>query len=187
MNRDNRSRFAWGRGVRLARPLARVAVIAAMAATLVAGFGVASASADPSAVPRFVSLRTAHANARVGPGTGYAVLWEYRRKGLPLEVLNEYGNWRRIRDAAGDVSWVHRALLSSRRAASVAIWIKKPIALRSAPEPDARVRARLTPGVVLSGLMCEGRWCRGTAAAGDRTGYVPQAKLWGVYPGERFG
>ena len=40
-------------------------------------------------VPRYVSLKFAEVNARGGPGDDYKLLWVYRAKGLPMQVIAE--------------------------------------------------------------------------------------------------
>jgi len=67
------------------------------------------------AVPRYVSLKVGKANGRVGPSTKHKILWQYRRKGLPLIVVAETDTWRKVRDIKGDESWVHRPALSGIR------------------------------------------------------------------------
>ncbi|MCP5118245.1 MAG: hypothetical protein GY953_46110, partial [bacterium] len=57
-------------------------------------------------VPRFVSLKSSRVNVRVGPGESYGIAWVFVKPGLPIEVVQEYDNWRRIRDADGAMGWV---------------------------------------------------------------------------------
>ena len=40
-------------------------------------------------VPRYVSLKFNEVNARGGPGDDYKLLWTYRARGLPLQVIAE--------------------------------------------------------------------------------------------------
>src|SRR5271169_4576996 len=49
-------------------------------------------------LPRFVRLKAGRVNVRVGPGEDYNIAWIYTKPGLPIEVLQEYDTWRRIRD-----------------------------------------------------------------------------------------
>ena len=57
-------------------------------------------------VPRFVSLKAASAHMRVGPSLDYATSWVYSARGLPLEITEEYDNWRRVRDPDGATGWM---------------------------------------------------------------------------------
>ena len=62
-------------------------------------------------VPRFVSLKSDKVNMRVGPGKKYAIDWRYERKGLPVEVIQEFDRWRKVRDADGTEGWVKSGYL----------------------------------------------------------------------------
>ena len=69
-------------------------------ATLSAGSSEATNSGLP--LPRFVTLADVQVNARAGPGFRFPINWVYVRKGLPVEVIDEFGHWRRTRDVDGD-------------------------------------------------------------------------------------
>jgi len=134
-------------------------------------------------LPRFVSLKAERANVRYGPGVGYDVKWVFQRAGLPVEVIAEFETWRRIRDWTGSEGWIHGALLSARRTAIVAPWTgAKPVPLLRRPQPTSGVRARVQPDVVVDLRNCDGQWC--AVKAGTFRGYLPQDKLWGIYPGD---
>ena len=77
-------------------------------------------------VPRFVSLKSGTVNMRVGPGREYRVEWQFTRAGTPVEIIAEFDNWRRVRDADGTEGWVYGALLTGRRTAVVAPWLRRP-------------------------------------------------------------
>src|SRR5512147_2561435 len=73
------------------------------------------AAQDHLPLPRFASLDSSEANLRAGPGKDYPILWVYQRKGLPVEIIQEFDTWRRIRDRDGTVGWVQQNLLSGKR------------------------------------------------------------------------
>ncbi|HFQ14828.1 MAG TPA: hypothetical protein ENK41_00615, partial [Rhodobacteraceae bacterium] len=58
-------------------------------------------------VPRFVSLKADEANVRRGPSLANRVDWVFTARGMPLEIIAEYGNWRKVRDRDGVGGWVH--------------------------------------------------------------------------------
>ncbi len=137
-------------------------------------------------LPRFVSLKSARVNSRVGPGVNYSVDWMYTKAGLPMEIIQEYDTWRRVRDADGSEGWINQSLLSGKRTAIVAPWQRGKCAtvnLLDSPAGDAGVVAIVEPGVIGTIKTCNGQWCEMTL--GGRTGWISQSQLWGAYPGER--
>lgn len=156
----------------------------AVAASTSAGTGI---TRGPSGLPlpRFVSLKSGRVNSRVGPGVNYAVDWMYLKAGLPMEILQEYDNWRRVRDSDGAEGWINQQLLSGRRTAIVAPWQKgkqTQIALLAEPKSGARTVATLEPGVIGAIRACNGQWCEMTFEG--QTGWIGQSQVWGAYPGE---
>jgi SH3-like domain-containing protein len=136
-------------------------------------------------LPRFVSLKSGRVNSRIGPGVDYSVDWLYLKPGLPMEIVQEYDNWRRVRDADGAEGWVNQSLLSGRRTAIAAPWQKgkdTTISLLSDPDPKAGVVAIIEPGVIGNIRTCDGQWCE--MAFGNYTGWISQSQVWGAYPGE---
>jgi SH3-like domain-containing protein len=148
----------------------------------------ASAKRDAErTVPRFASLKRSEINVRVGPGTQYPIRWIYRRKGLPVGIIAEFDNWRRIRGSDGSDGWVHSALLSARRMALVDPWSRTSVDVKARPGERSAVVARLQPQVVVQVWRCDRGWCTVAVPEHDLQGYVRQVKLWGVYPDETIG
>nr|WP_316651337.1 SH3 domain-containing protein [uncultured Gellertiella sp.] len=140
-------------------------------------------------LPRFVSLKSKKVNLRVGPGSSYAVSWMYLKSGLPVEIIQEYDTWRRIRDADGTEGWVNQALLSGQRTAITAPWMrgkgsKVYVNMRREPESNGTIIAKLEPGVVVRLAGCNGDWCEATSDGSE--GWVSQNEIWGAYPAEVF-
>jgi SH3-like domain-containing protein len=131
-------------------------------------------------LPRFASLRSDKTHVRSGPGARYPIKWVYNRAGTPVEIVQEYENWRKIRDFDGDEGWVNQLLLSGRRTAE----IKAPglVEMRANYKPDSRITARLEPQVVVTIRKCEEDWCR--VQAGGYDGWVQRNFLWGIYAHE---
>ena len=145
-------------------------------------------------IPRFVSMRNAPTNVRVGPGTNYDIAFTFLRPGVPVEITAEFDTWRRIRDVEGDEGWVHQNLVVGDRTALVAPWqAEGPIALRVSASPESAVRAWLSPKMLVSVRTCTGTACEirlSHTGPDGRTssyqGFVAQQTLWGVYEGEVF-
>lgn len=148
---------------------------------------IASSHADSTRLklPRFVSLKADRVNVRRGPSSDHAIAWIYHRKSLPVEIIAEFQHWRRVRDSDGEEGWVYQSLLSGRRTAIVAPWIKgKTVPMLHDPRTQASVVALVGPGVIGDVETCSGHWCQLNVRGHE--GWIRQALLWGVYPGEHI-
>ena len=137
-------------------------------------------------VPRFVSLKSDKVNVRKGPSTDQSIVWVFSRAGLPVEVIAESDNWRRVRDSEGADGWVFHSLLSARRTVLVAPWAKgeERVPLYSSKSTSSRAVAELQSGVLGNIVTCDGSWCE--LSVDDYSGYAQQYQLWGVYRGEEI-
>jgi SH3-like domain-containing protein len=154
-------------------------------ATITASISPENASLGPSGlpVPRFVSLKAEKVNVRRGPSSEHPVAWVFQRKGLPVEIVAEFENWRRIRDSEGEEGWILQSMLAGKRTAVVAPWRGQQLTqLHSAANKASSVQAQLAAGAMGDVANCDGKWCE--ISAGGYEGYVQQEMLWGVYPGE---
>lgn len=126
-------------------------------------------------LPRFVSLKTSEGNVRRGPSLTHRIDWVFTRRGMPLEIIAEYGHWRRVRDRDGQGGWVHYALLSGVRTVLVE---EDMLRVHARPETSSPVVAAFEMGVVAQLGACEAQWCE--ISAGGHDGWAPKSKLWGV-------
>ena len=146
----------------------------------------AEAGASAAPLPRFVSLKSDKVNVRKGPSTDQAIVWVFSRAGLPVEVIAESDNWRRVRDSEGADGWVFHSLLSGRRTVLIEPWSKDhaSVPLYASKSTGSRAVAQLEAGVLGNVLACDGEWCQ--LSVNDFSGYVQQDRLWGVYRGEEI-
>lgn len=141
----------------------------------------AYADEDNSRLPRFVSVKSDEVNLRTGPGIRYPVRWVYRKQWLPVEIIEEFEHWRKIRDLDGESGWVHKSLLSSRRSGMISV----PLAtLRTDPDPTAPPVLRIQKSVIIAIVNCTKDWCR--LQHGDTKGWLPKKEFWGTYDEEIF-
>lgn len=130
--------------------------------------------------PYFGSISAGKARMRVGPGREYPSSWLYQRADLPVKVLAMHKGWKKIEDPGGSQGWMQANLLSDSRTAMVTAG--EPTALRDTPRAAGRIMWRAAPGVVGRISNCAAGWCR--LDVRGRAGFVEQARLWGVAPGE---
>jgi SH3-like domain-containing protein len=142
-----------------------------------------SVAAEPSsAVPRFASLSRDKVYMREGPTYRHPILWVYRRKGLPVEVIAQYDVWRRVRDVDGTTGWVAASMIAERR--TVVVTSERPAALRRSDDPKSPIMALAQKGVVAKLDACEASACE--IDAGDARGWIDKKNIWGVRVGEVF-
>jgi SH3-like domain-containing protein len=136
-------------------------------------------------IPRFVSLKSDKVNVRRGPSTDQAIVWVFSRAGLPVEIIAESDNWRRVRDSEGADGWVFHSLLSGRRTVLIAPWSKtgESVPLYGRKSAGGQPVAMLAPNVLGNVMSCDGEWCE--LSVGDFSGFALQEQLWGVYRGEK--
>lgn len=127
-------------------------------------------------VPRWISLKGARVRARTGPGLDYHILWEYRAPGLPVQVIAETREWRKICDPEGSVVWIHRSVASGRRGAFNVSRDEVPV--HAGRSSDSPVRARLLGRSVIALDDCRDGWCR--VRAGKLRGWVAQGAVFGA-------
>ena len=152
-------------------------------------FAESKGSATGLQIPRFVSLKSKRVNLRVGPGRKYSVQWLYVNSGLPVEIIQEFDQWRQIRDSEGTEGWVFHSLLSGKRTAIIAPWDRKKedeqaifAKAYSTNSISGSITASLEPGLVVKIESCDKSWCN--IANKNFNGFLPKLKIWGVYPEE---
>lgn len=152
--------------------------VAAGAALLL--MGVAALAAPPAVpgakpTPYWASIKAGEARMRSGPGRNYPATWLYRRAGLPVQVVEVYPGWRKIRDPDGATGWMVQSLISGGRTAIVAGGVAE---LHETASAASRVAWRAEPGVVGRISQCADGWCRFDVTG--RAGFVATDRLWGV-------
>lgn len=133
-------------------------------------------------IPRFVSLRSNHINARSGPGARYPIEWVYMQKSAPVEIIAEFELWRKIEDWQGSESWVHKSMLSGKRSVKVITPGENNVYAKD--DFKAKIIAKVEDEVVGEIEKCpvNNSFCKIKFAS--ITGWVPRQNLYGIYPEE---
>ncbi|MAW52045.1 MAG: hypothetical protein CME01_04395 [Geminicoccus sp.] len=132
-------------------------------------------------LPRFVSLSEDKAFMRRGPTMQHAIEWVYLRKDLPMQVVAEHDNWRKVRDFDGTIGWMNRVVLSNQRTGMVLV---EGARLYRDPTPDAQIVALMEDGLVGKLERCQEGWCN--MQFDEMSGWIPQPQLYGVHRDEEF-
>ena len=130
-------------------------------------------------VPRYVSLKRNEVFARKGPGKDYDALFVYHAQGLPVQVVQETTDWRRICDPDGQMIWVHRSMVDGRR--TVMAVSAQPAPIRRSPKAGAPAAGFLNVKALANVDHCKGDWCKVSVAG--VSGWVAKADVWGAADG----
>ena len=140
------------------------------------------AFAQERPVPYWASIAAGQALMRTGPDRTYPAVWLYKRRDLPVKVLQVVGPWRRVQEQDGSSGWMLATLLAARRTGVILAGGLRPI--RSGPSGDSDLLWQAEPGVIGRISKCDGQYCR--IQIGEKVGYVEQSALWGTDPNERI-
>ena len=125
---------------------------------------------------KFLSLKNNEVNVRVGPSKKYPVKFIYKKKYLPLEVLDKSETWRKIKDFEKNSGWIHISQLSKKKSA---INIKNNSILYKKSTIYSEPIAKLEIGRLVLIKKCKDKWCKITS--GDYSGWISEIFLWGKF------
>lgn len=131
-------------------------------------------AAQSDTLPYWASIAVDEARMRKGPSSDVPVIWEYRRRDLPVRVVARYENWRKVEDPDGTSGWMAARLLSRTRTAIV-IGDTQP--MREAPSAQANIVFRAEAGVVGRITDCANGWCLFDVRG--RRGWIEVDAIWG--------
>ena len=122
----------------------------------------------------FLSLKNNEVNLRQGPSFEYPIKFIYKKKYLPIEVLDESETWRKIRDFENNSGWIHTSQLSKKK---TAICIKNNSVIYKKPTIFSKPIAKLEIGRLVLIKRCKVKWCK--IASGCFSGWIYKNSLWG--------
>ena len=122
----------------------------------------------------FLSLKNNEVNVRVGPSKKYPIKFTYKKKYLPLEILDKSETWRKTKDFEKNSGWIHISQLSKKKSA---INVTNNSVLYKKPTIYSEPIAKLEIGRLVLIKKCKKKWCKITS--GDYSGWLFQGSLWG--------
>ena len=122
----------------------------------------------------FLSLKNNEVNVRVGPSKEYPIKFIYKKKYLPLEVLDKSETWRKIKDFENNSGWIHISQLSKKKSA---ININNNSLLYKKPTIYSKPIVKLEIGRLILIKKCKEKWCKITS--GGYSGWIFKSSLWG--------
>ena len=122
----------------------------------------------------FLSLKNNEVNVRIGPSKKYPIKFTYKKKYLPLEILDKSDTWRKIIDFNSNSGWIHTSQLSKKK---TAICIKNNSVLYKKPTVFSKPLAILEIGRLVLVKKCKLKWCK--ISSGNFSGWIYKNSLWG--------
>ena len=143
--------------------------------------GAALAADAPAAKSYFVSQRVDQAYLREGPSFAHKVLWVYRHRGYPFQVIARFDVWRRVVAADGTAGWMSASMLSDQRTVLVT---GKGRAQIHESASGGKVVGLADPGAIAGLKTCTQAVCH--IRGEDIDGWIPRNRIWGVSADEAF-
>ena len=122
----------------------------------------------------FLSLKNNEVNLRQGPSFEYPVRFIYKKKYLPVEILDKSETWKKIKDFENNSGWIHASQLSKKKSA---ICQKNNSVLYKKPTIFSKPIAKLEIGRLVLIKKCKLKWCK--ISSGNFGGWIYKNSLWG--------
>ena len=122
----------------------------------------------------FLTLKYNNVKVRQGPSFKYPIKLIYKKKYLPVIILDKSETWRKISDYKNNSGWIHISQLSKKKSA---INIKNNSVLFQKPTIYSKPIAKLEAGRLVLIKKCKVKWCKITS--GGFEGWIVENYLWG--------
>ena len=123
---------------------------------------------------KFLSLKNDEVNLRQGPSFEYPIKFLYKKKYLPVEIIDKSGVWRKIIDFQNNSGWIHVSQLSKKKSA---INTEENSILYKKPTIFSKPIAKLEKGRLVLVKKCKIKWCKITSE--KYNGWLEKENLWG--------
>tara|TARA_B110000495_G_C22387301_1_gene249384 strand:- start:39 stop:488 length:450 start_codon:yes stop_codon:yes gene_type:complete len=124
----------------------------------------------------FRTLRYDVVNLRQGPGKDYPIKIFYKKKFLPVLILDSSDNFMKIRDHENNTGWIHISQLSKKKAAIV---IDDELIVFNKPSVYSTPTVILKKGRLSNIIKCTEDWCK--IKIDEYKGWVKKTSLWGLF------
>ncbi|MDB9784146.1 SH3 domain-containing protein [Pelagibacteraceae bacterium] len=122
----------------------------------------------------FLTLRNDIVNLRQGPSFEYPIKIFYKKKFLPVLILDKSSNFRKIKDHENNSGWIHVSQLSKKKAGII---IEDNILVFKRSTIYSKPLLILEKGRLCLIKNCKGNWCK--VKIGKYVGWVKKESLWG--------
>ena len=123
----------------------------------------------------YLTLRSNKVNLRQGPSLNHPIKLVYKKKFLPVLILDKSYNFRKIKDHENNSGWIHITQLSKKKAAIV---IDDELIMFKNPTIYSKPIAILQKGRLAKIIKCKDEWCK--AKSENYKGWLKKSSLWGL-------
>ena len=123
----------------------------------------------------YLILKNNKVNVRYGPGFNYQIKYIYKKKNLPIKVIDKEENFRRIIDFKKNSGWIH---ISQLKKGKSVILLKDQI-LFSKQTIYSKPIIKISKGRLLLVKKCKKKWCK--VKTEDYLGWIITNNIWGTY------
>tara|TARA_B100000029_G_C17275211_1_gene851363 strand:- start:105 stop:560 length:456 start_codon:yes stop_codon:yes gene_type:complete len=123
---------------------------------------------------KFLSLKHKEVNLRQGPSYEYPIKLIYKKKYLPVIIIDRSETWRKIRDFKNNSGWIHISQLTNKK---TAINMKNNAIIYKNSTIYSKPIAKLELGRLLIIKKCKEKWCR--VQTQNFKGWILKKYLWG--------
>ena len=122
----------------------------------------------------FVSLKKNKVYVRYGPGKNYPIKYIYKKKFLPIKVIDKKDNFRRIIDHKKNSGWIHRIMLTKLKSL---ITLEEKIVFKKNTKFSKPV-VKLEKGRLVIIKKCKLNWCK--IQTENYSGWIETKNVWGI-------
>ena len=121
----------------------------------------------------YLMLKNSKVNVRMGPGLDYPVKFIYKKKYLPIKVIDKKENFRKIIDHKKNSGWIH---ISQLKKVNSIIVLSNRILFKK-PSFNSRPIANIDSGRLLVLKKCKKDWCE--VSSQNYKGWINMDDVWG--------
>ena len=122
----------------------------------------------------YVSLKYNKVHVRYGPSSNSPIKYIYKKKYLPLKVIDKKEHFRKIIDLKKNSGWIHKSQLIKSKSL---ITTSKKI-LYKKPTKYSEPIVKLEVGRLLIFKKCVKNWCK--IQSDDYSGWIDINNVWGI-------
>ena len=122
----------------------------------------------------FLSLKNSKVNVRYGPGFDYPIKYVYKKRFLPVKIIDKKDTFRRIIDHKKNAGWIHISQL--RPSKSLVLLDNKIMFSKNSKFSNPLVK--LSKGRLVIIKKCEENWCK--VKTDNFQGWIMTDNVWGI-------